>query len=115
MRNGQQRFPIDIRTSWVDYSPALRFHASQRIGSLPAALASQIRSVVVRIWNDEPDNSTQRRCTIDVTTTHAGLISASSVGVDLFALVDNAVETIVKMLSMHTTTAVDRERRQRIA
>ena len=72
MRHAQQRFPIDVRTGWVDYSPALRYHASQRIRARLAEFASQIRSVTVLISDDEPHKTGQRCCEIEVMTTHSG-------------------------------------------
>ena len=36
--------------------------------------------------------------------THAGPISASSVGVDLFALVDRALDTVEEILRQRTAT-----------
>ena len=101
MRTDQQPFPIDVRTGWVDYSPALRRHASQRMRSRLAEFASQIRSVTVRISDDEAHTIAHRRCDLEVMT-HAGPISASSVGVDLFALVDRALDTVEEILRQRT-------------
>ena len=115
MRNSQQPFPIDVRTGWVDYSPALRHHASQRLRSRLTEFASQIRSVTVRCSGDEPQTTAQRHCEIEVVTTHAGPISASSVGVDPFALVDRAVEIVVETLRQRSSTQTHAERRRRIA
>ena len=115
MRNSQQPFPIDVRTGWVDYSPALRHHASERVRSRLTEFASQIRSVTVRCSGDEPQTIAHRRCEIEVTTTHAGPISASSVGVNLFALVDRAMEIVVEKLRQRPNAQTHRERRRRIA
>jgi hypothetical protein len=102
MRNGQQQFPVEVRTSWVDYSPALRYHASQRIRSRLSEFASHIRSITVRISDDEPHHTAQRRCDIEVMTTDAGAIAASSVGVELFTLVERAIDTVVEILRQRT-------------
>ena len=115
MRHAQQRFPIDVRTGWVDYSPALRYHASQRIRARLAEFASQIRSVTVRISDDEPHKTAQRCCEIEVMTTHSGPISASSVGVELFTLVDRTVDRVVEILRQRTSGEPHRELGQRIA
>ena len=115
MRSDQQPFPIAVRTGWVDYSPALCSHASQRIRSGLAEFASQIRSVAVRFSADEPYTIAHRRCDIEVMTTHAGPIAAWSVGVDLSTLVDRALETVVEMLRQRTTTHPHAELRRRIA
>ena len=115
MRNGQQPFPIDVRTGWVNYSPALRHHASQRVRSRLAECASQIRSVTVRCSADEPQTIAHRHCEIEVTTTHAGPISASSVGVDLLALVDRAVEIVAEKLRQRPNAQTHAELGRRIA
>jgi len=65
MRHAPQRFPVDVRTGWLDYSPALHYRASQRIGAGLAAFVSQVRAVTVRISNDEPHKTAQRHCEID--------------------------------------------------
>ena len=115
MRNTQQQFPIEVRTGWVDYSPALRYHASQRIRSRLAKFAGLIRSITVRFSDDEPRKTAQRRCDIEVMTTGAGPISGSSVGVELFTLVERAVDRVVEALRHRTSDEPGRELRQRIA
>ena len=114
MRTDRQPFPIDVRTGWVDYSPALRRHASQRMRSRLAEFASQIRSVTVRFSDDEAHTTAHRRCDLEVMT-HAGPISASSVAVDLFALVDRAVEIVVEELRLRPSAQTHTELRRRIA
>lgn len=114
MRNSQ-RFPVHIQTGWIDYSPALRYYASERIKSLLADFAPQIRSVTVRISDAEPDRPAHRRCDIDVMTTHAGLIYASSVGVDLFALLDRTVDTLLDTLRERASAGPDGELHPRVA
>jgi ribosome-associated translation inhibitor RaiA len=97
MHNSQQ-FPVDVRTGWIDFSPALRHHASERIRSLLAQFALQVRSVTVRISDAEPHRPAHRRCDIEVMTTHAGAITASSIGLDVFALVNHAAESALEAL-----------------
>lgn len=115
MPNSQQPFPIEVRTSWVDYSPALRHHAEQRLRSRLAAFASDIRSAVLRISDPEPHDSTHRHCYIEVMTRNAGPISASIVSDDLFAAVDSTVERIGEILQERVGAIPDSDRRQRIA
>ena len=115
MPTGQYRFPISVRTGWIDYSPAIRYHALQRARSRMAAFAPQIRSVAIRISQDELHTGAQRRCDIEVITADAGPISASLVGVDLFRLVDGSVATIVAMLRARTAVRPQDELSQRIA
>ena len=111
----QQRFPIAVQTGWVDYSPALRYYASQRIGSSLAQFAPRIRSVAVRISDDAPHTTRQRRCEIEVMTTDASVVSAASAGRNLFALVDGALESLVKALRQRTSDQPLGEQHRRIA
>jgi hypothetical protein len=115
MRNNRQSFPIDVRTGWLDYSPALRARASQHVRSRLAEFASEIRSVTLRFSDDEPLTVTHRRCDIEVMTTFAGPTSASSVGHDLSALVDRALETVVERLRQGTSARPHADFRRRIA
>ena len=73
-----QRFPVDVRTSWLDYSPAFHYQAAQRIRSGLAEFASQVRAVTVRISDDESHKTAQRQCEIEVMMTHPGQVSASA-------------------------------------
>ncbi len=114
MRHVQQQFPIEVRTGWVDYSPALRDHASERIRSLLAEFAPQIRSVTVQISNDPAQSAAQRRCDIEVTT-DSGPIAASSVGAELFTLVERAVNAVVDVLRQRSSGKQDGLLRRRIA
>lgn len=115
MRNSPTPFPIDVRTGWVDYSPALLDHTSQRARSRLSRFASCIRSVTVRIANAEPHNSNHRRCHLEVITTDAGPISASTVGVDLFTLVDRTVDTVAEIVRERLNGVPDSTRHRRIA
>jgi hypothetical protein len=115
MRDARQQFPVHVRTGWTDYSPALHDHATQRVASRLAGFAPQIRSVIIRIADDASHHARQRRCDIEVVTTHAGPIAASSVGVNPFRLVDGAVDTVFELLRQHSRTQPQGELRQRIA
>jgi ribosomal subunit interface protein len=115
MRNGHTRFPINVHTGWVDYSPALRSYASQRIKSRLAEFAPQIRSVAVRISSDRPQMTSRRRCDIEVVTRDAAPITASAAGVPMFTVIDRALDAIVRRLRVHASAEPQDERRQRIA
>ena len=115
MRNGHTRFPINVHTGWVDYSPALRSYASQRIKSRLAEFAPQIRVVTVRISSDGPQMVSRRRCDIEVLTTGAEAITASASGVPMFTVIDRALDTVVRKLRMHASAEPQDDRRQRIA
>lgn len=110
-----QRFPIHVWTGWIDFSPALRHHASERIRSLLEQTARRIRSVTVRISDADPHKPTHHRCDIDVVTTDAGVVSATSVGVDLFSLVDRTAETVLETLRAHASTSPYTELHRKIA
>jgi ribosomal subunit interface protein len=114
MRNGHTRFPINVQTGWVDYSPALRSYAAQRIKSRLTEFAPQIRSVTVRISSDEPLMVSRRRCDIEVVTTGAEPITASAAGVPMFTVIDRALDTVVRKLRVLSVEPQD-DRRQRIA
>ena len=115
MPHTRPRFPIAVQTGWVDYSPALRYHASERIGSSLAEFAPRIRSVTVRIADDAPHTTRQRRCDIGVVTTDAGVVSASSTGRNLFALVDDALASLVTMFRQRRSDEPLGELHRRIA
>ena len=111
MRNSQQPFPIEVRTGWGDYSPALRHHASQRVAARFAEFSSRIRTVIVRCSDDDPQTGARRRCDIEVMTTHAGPITASATGEDLFELIDQASKTAAGILRQRTFMHDDVPRR----
>ena len=114
MRTGE-RFPINVRTGWLDYSPALRYQASERIRSHLAEFGPQVRSVTIHISDDGPQRTAQRRCEIEVLTAHAGRISFASVGLDAFTLVARVVDSVVELLRQRTSVEPQSEARQRIA
>jgi ribosomal subunit interface protein len=115
MRNGHTRFPINVHSGWVDYSPALRSYAAQRIKSRLTEFAPQIRSVTVRISSDEPQTVSRRRCDIEVVTTGAEPITASAAGVPMFTVIDRALDAVVRKLRVQASAEPQDDRRQRIA
>lgn len=98
MRDTHLRYPIDIHTGWVDFSPALRYHATEQARARLAGFAPQIRAVTIRISDERPDDVTERRCDVEVATAHAGAVTASATGQDLFAIVNSAIENSVEAL-----------------
>ena len=115
MSSSQQPFPVRVHTGWVDYSPALRHHASERVRSRLSDLASEIRSVVLRVSDGEPPADARRRCHVEVMTRNAGPISASTVGTDLFNIVDNTVDRVAEMLRSRLGAVPTSDWRLRIA
>jgi len=69
----------------------------------------------VRISDGEPHQTAQRQCEIEVMMTHAGQVSASSVVVNLFTLLDGAVDSVVDVLRQRARADSQSELRQRIA
>jgi hypothetical protein len=110
-----QQFPVDVHMRWTDYSPALRYHVSERVRSHLAEFASVIRGVGVRISDEEGQAAEHRRCRVEVITTHPNPISASAVGVDVFNLVNQTVDTVAQMLRRRFTAGSENELRRRIA
>lgn len=98
MRDTRFRFPVDVHTGWVDFSPALRYHASQEARARLAGFAATIRSVQIRISNDTPQDAAERRCDVQVSTTDAGAVTATTTGADLFAIVNSGLASVVETL-----------------
>jgi ribosome-associated translation inhibitor RaiA len=101
MRDPQFRYPIDVHTGWVDFSPALRYHATEQARSRLAGFAPQIRAVSIRISDGMPDDVRARRCDVRVSTANAGAVTASATGADLFAIVNTALDGSVDALHRH--------------
>lgn len=115
MFSPRQLFPIDIRTGWVDYSPALRYHASQRVRSRLAGFAPQIRSAIVQFLDEDPQTPEQRRCEIKVTTADGIAVTASASGAELFTLVERALDGVVSAMRQRKRLDARPELHQRIA
>jgi len=98
MRDTPFRYPIDVHTGWVDFSPALRYHAAEQARARLAGFAPQIRAVTIRISDDTPHDVSERRCEVQVSTAHAGAVTASATGPDLFAIVNCAIDDSVEAL-----------------
>lgn len=115
MRDTESRVPVSVHTGWVDYSPQHRHYTSQQVRSQLAGFAHQIRSVTVRIDDESPSNVASRRCVIQVITAHAGLVSATAVGVDLFTVVDRALASVAQRLRDSANAQVHSEAARRVA
>ena len=102
MRETRFRYPIDVHTGWVDFSPALRYHATEQARARLAGFAPHIRAVTIRISDDRPDDVSERRCDVQVATANAGAVTASATGADLFAIVNSAIDDSVEALHRHT-------------
>ena len=94
MEAARATFPIDIHTPWLDFSPALHWHATQTVDLALAAFASLIRSVTVRIMPRHVSDLDGRVCTVDVELQSSGSVSASSTGSDVYQLVDRATARV---------------------
>ena len=107
MPNTQQPFLSMFATGALDSRPHSTITRRDRWRCRLAEFASQIRSATVRFSNDESPKILHRRCDIEVMATDAGSISASSDGVDPFALVDRAMNTIVERLRQRAGAGPD--------
>ena len=106
MQTTQQTFPVQVRTGWIDFSPALHWFATQRVRSALRPIASRVRAVTVRIADHEPHDPSTRLCAIDITLNPAGTISATSTGRNVCELVDLAIEATLEKLREHQADMV---------
>jgi hypothetical protein len=83
-------FPIDVHTGWVDYSPALHWHATQTLRARLGPLASFISRVRVRIKNHHAAHLDTRKCVIQVWLRTSGWVSAFAHGDDVYETVTRA-------------------------
>ena len=106
MQTTQHTFPVQVRTGWIDFSPALHWYATQRVRSALRPIASRVRAVTVRLADHEPHDPSTRLCAIEVTLKPAGAISATSTGRNVCKLVDLAMEaSLEKLRERHETDA----------
>jgi Sigma 54 modulation protein / S30EA ribosomal protein len=98
METTQHPFPVQVRTGWIDFSPALHWYAAQKVRSALRPVASRVRSVTVRVADHEPHDPATRLCAVDVSLRPTGTVSATSTGGNVSELVDRAAEAIVEKL-----------------
>jgi hypothetical protein len=107
MQTAQQPFRVQVRTGWIDFSPALHWYATQKVRSALRPVAARIRAVTVRIADHEPHDPSMRLCAIDVSLKPAGTISATSTGRSVCELVDRATQaTLEKLHDQHEADVV---------
>ena len=97
--------PIHVRTQWLDFSPALHWHARTRIDATLHAFRSRIRSVNVKI-SDHDSSPGARRCDIEIVLTASGWLSVSAEDTDAYRAVDAAVRRARTVVRRH----VDRQK-----
>ena len=115
MQPAQHPFLVHVRTGWIDFSPALHWYATQKVRSVLRPVASRVRAVTVRIADHEPHDPSTRLCAIDVTLKSARTISATSVGRNVYELVDRATEASIERLREQHEADVIHEPLSRIA
>ena len=98
MNRTQQPFPVNVRTGWIDFSPALHAYAITRVTSAFIVFSARIRSVAIRVTDHEPHDPATRLCAIEVELKPVGTLSATSTGRDVYESVDQATETILARL-----------------
>ena len=103
MTKRRERFPIQVRTRWLDYSPSLHSHARTRLEAALRSFASRIHSVNVRI--SAHGGPEERRCEVDVAMTPAGLVAASAAGPDAYRAVEAAARRTRALVRRHVARA----------
>ena len=98
MQTQRHAFPIHVRTGWIDFSPALHSYVTGRVTRTLSPFASRIASVAVRIGNQEPHDPATRLCAIDIQLKADGAISSVSSGRDVYDVVNNATDAILKKM-----------------
>ena len=91
-------FPVQVRTGWRDYSPALRWYGAETLKAALETYASRIRSVSLRITDHDADGFDGKNCAIEVALEPFGSVSASCTGADLHHTVDCATERVLANL-----------------
>jgi hypothetical protein len=91
METAQRTFPIHVRTGWVDFSPALHWHITQKVESALERYGARVRSVTVLVTDQDADRKT---CAVDVVLRPAGLVAASATGTDAHDVVGRAADRV---------------------
>lgn len=115
MQTAQHPFPVQVRTGWIHFSPALHWYARQKARAALRPVASRVRAVTVRIADHEPHDPSTRLCAIDVSLKPGGTITATSTGRNVCELVDRATEAAVEKLREQHEADVVHEPLSRIA
>lgn len=93
-------FPIHLHTRWLDFSPALHWHARTRIRAALRAFRARIRWVTVRIA-DAGGVPGVRRCEMEVMLAPTGRLSVSASDADPYRAVAAAARRARVVLRRH--------------
>jgi ribosome-associated translation inhibitor RaiA len=106
--------PTHIRTRWLDYSPALHWHARTRVQAALRPFASRVRWIHVRITPGEGPRG-ERTCDIEAMLIPSGWLTASGTAADAYRAVDEAVRKIRGLLRREVPRRRDVDALRRIA
>jgi hypothetical protein len=103
--------PTHIRTRWLDYSPALHWHARTRVQAALRPFASRVRWINVRITPGDGLRG-ERTCDIEVMLIPLGWVTASGTAADAYRAVDEAVRTVKGLVRREVPRRRDAELRR---
>ena len=93
-------FLINVRTPWLDFSPALHWHAQTRIDAMLHGFRSRIRLVNVKV-SDHDSSSGARRCDIEIVFTASGSLSVLAYDADAYRAVATAARRARTVVRRH--------------
>lgn len=99
-------FPVYVRTRWLDFSPALQWHATRKVESALQPFASRIRAVTVEIADSE-GSLAGRTCVIQVVMHTRAFLSASATGAGIYESIEGAIARIRAIMRRRPGTAAD--------
>ncbi|HEX6974938.1 MAG TPA: HPF/RaiA family ribosome-associated protein [Vicinamibacterales bacterium] len=104
---------VRVHLNWLDFSPALRHHATECIDATLGPYASTIREVIVQVADaDGPRRGPHdKRCDVEVLLRPFGALAASATATDAFAAVERAVRHARALVA--TRLSAEREQRGR--
>lgn len=87
--------PVTLRTGWIDFSPALHWHAARAMALATRPFASCVRAVTLHLTHREASDLQARRCTVDIELATGGMLTTTVTGSDLGELIDRAAAALV--------------------
>jgi len=98
-----QRFPVRLRTGWLDFAPALQWHTGRRLQSALRPFRTRIRHVNVRV-SDAPGEVDARQCEIGVVMQSGQAVRASATARGAYESVDLAADRVRALVRRHIRT-----------
>lgn len=113
MTEQRELYPVQLRMRWLDYSPALNWHARRRVDTALRRFGNRVREVNVQIsdGNGPRGGADDKRCDIEVMLRPSGSVAVSAAAGDPYLAVDLAVRRLRAVVRAHL--ARRRERRER--